>query len=343
MIEKEDQLITKDDYLILYVIGYRNQGESIILSIGDKFLGVIDCFKVRDKFETKRIIKELGIPIDFICWTHVDWDHTYGLSELKEFMNENTSIIVPEGLGSKEIRNLFYDPTHYQHKEYCSIYNIIDDTEKFISANDNTEIYNFKFKYQGDEIDFIMKSFAPMSKIVRDLNKKDIKNLVKSVGIDKKLGYNWYEESNKLNNLFSVGLEITIKLKSEDIRICLTGDLDNETIEKMDPIKVNRIFSRNTVLKIPHHGSHNAGRLIDYNYKNRIAYKYAISTSFKQGNIILPREDIIDKYKKNGKVYRTDFKDKDQYGIVIYKYPLISKIESDDYKEIETLADADEA
>ena len=59
MIEKDDMEITEDDILQLYIVGYENKGESIILSIGNKFLGVIDCFKVGDKFKTKSIIKEM--------------------------------------------------------------------------------------------------------------------------------------------------------------------------------------------------------------------------------------------------------------------------------------------
>jgi ribonuclease BN (tRNA processing enzyme) len=349
MIEKDNILITENDYLTLYVIGYENQGESIVLSVGDKFLGVIDCFKVGTLFETKRIIKEIGIPLDFICWTHVDWDHSYGLSDLKEFTNENTAIIIPEGYASTEIRNIFLDSKHYIHDEYRKIYNIIDDTEPdlFISANDNTEIFNFKFNYNGDEFDFVMKSFSPLSKIIRDLNKENIKDTILSVNnnnyTENEIGSIWYDGHNTINNLFSIGLEIVLKLKSEDIRICLTGDLDNDVIEKMKDKKINRIFRRNTILKIPHHGSSNASELIDFKYNTDIAYKYAITTSFKKVESPLPKKEILDKYLKFGKVYRTDKESNDKFGIVKYTYPLIHSINLSLPQEIELIGDAGEA
>ncbi|MPQ42513.1 hypothetical protein [Clostridium tarantellae] len=328
MIEKDNVEITENDFITLYVIGYESQGESIIFSVGDKFLGVIDCFKVGDRFETKRIIKELDIPIDFICWTHVDWDHTYGLYELKEFFYEDTAIIVPEGLGSKELRDLFNDPSSYQHDEYRNIYNMIDDVENFISANEHTQIYNFKFTNKNNEYDFIMNTFAPISKVVKGLNKDFIRNLVKCTDSDefgeKVIDENWYNGSNKKNNLFSVGLEIVIKLNSEDIRICLTGDLDNDTILKMKPAKLNRIFSRNTILKIPHHGSKNADKLISNEYDDGLKFEYAITTNYKKGN--LPREKILNLYKKKGRVFRTNKIEKEGYGVVMYRYPIIKSV-----------------
>lgn len=344
MLERDNILITKDDYLNLYIIGYENQGESIILSIGDKFIGIVDCFKVGNLFETKRILKEYDIPLDFICWTHVDWDHTYGLSELSEFINQNTAIIIPEGYTSTEIRDLFLESNNYKHMEYKKIYNILDDinSDNYVSANNNTEIFNFKFNYEEEEFDFIMKSFAPLSKVVKDLGRKNLKDTVLDLDCNQKFGTEWYEGYNKFNNLFSVGLEIILKLKLEDIRICLTGDLDNETIENMNQKAINRIFGRNTILKIPHHGSSNASKLIDFNYDNEIAYDYAISTSFKGAN--LPKESILKKYKKHGKVYRTDKESGSKYGIIKYTYPIVKLLNNADLpKELELFGDAGEA
>ena len=343
MVEKDNVLITEDDYLSLYVIGYEKQGESIILSVGDKFIGVIDCFKVGNLFETKRILDEKGIPLDFICWTHVDWDHTYGLSQLSEFINENTVFITPEGYTSTEIRNMFLESDNYKHNEFRKIYEILDDIRpnNFISANSNTEIYNFKFCNQDNEFDLIMKAFAPLSKFAKDLGKKNLKDTVSKLDYNKSFGTEWYDGYSSFNNLFSVGLEITLKLKIEDIRICLTGDLDNEMIREMNPKAIERIFSRNTILKIPHHGSSNASGLIDFKYKNEMKFNYAVTTSFKIPDVPLPKQDILKKYSKHGNVFRTDCNENVKYGIVKYTYPIINPIkEMKETKEIELLGDA---
>ncbi|WP_291628078.1 hypothetical protein [Clostridium sp.] len=341
MVEKDDIWITKDDYLNVYIIGYENQGESIIISIGDKFIGVIDCYKVNNLFETKRILKEYGVPLDFVCWTHVDWDHTYGLSELREFINNSTAFIIPEGYTATEVRSMFLDSNNYKHKEYKKIYDTLDDIspDNFISANNNTEIYNFKFKYEEAEYDFLMKSFAPLSKIVRSLGSKNLKDTILGLKSKDDFGREWYEGYNRFNNLFSVGLEITLKLKFEDIRVCLTGDLDNETIDNMNPKAINRIFTRNTILKIPHHGSNNANKLIDFNYDKSIAFDYAVSTSFKSAG--LPNSSILEKYNRYGNVYRTDKENCNKYGIVKYTYPIVNFQNKKDLpKELELFGDA---
>lgn len=343
MVEKDNILIDKDDYLNIYVIGYENQGESIIVSIGNKFIGVIDCFKVGNLFETKRILKEYGIPLDFICWTHVDWDHTYGLSELSEFISQNTAMIIPKGYTSTEVRNMFLESNNYKHIEYKKIYTILDDInpDTYVSADNNTEIFNFKFNYEDDEFDFLMKSFSPLSKVIRDIGQNNLKDTVLHLNSKENFGEEWYEGFNRFNNLFSVGLEITLKLKLEDIRICLTGDLDNETIEKMNPKAINRIFSRNTILKIPHHGSNNASKLIEFNYDNTIAFDYAVTTSFKGAG--LPKDSILEKYNKHGRVYRTDKGNSSKYGIVKYTYPIVNSINKNNlHKELELFGDAGE-
>ena len=348
MIQQENIMVTKDDYLTLQVVGYKEQGESIILSIGDKFLGVIDCFKVGEKFETKRIIKEMGIPIDFICWTHADWDHTYGLSDLKEFCTQNTAFIVSDGLQAKDIRDLFFDEQSYQHKEYKKIYSMIDDVKpkKFANADEHSTLYRFLLKYENEEIDFIMNSFAPFGGMVRRLNRTFISKLVEDINLDKngkrELGYSWYEDGNSKNNIFSIGLEIVLKLKKQNIRICLTGDLDNDTINEMEESTIERIFSRNTILKIPHHGSKNSDGIIEFPYKNKIKFNYAICTSYNKCN--LPHDEMLSKYKQGGFVFKTNCKDADGYGIVKYCIPIVSDVVlPDGYEEINCFGDAGQA
>lgn len=345
MIVQEDIIITDKDYLNIHVVGYENQGESIIISIGNKFLGVIDCFKVSNRFETKRIIEEIGIPLDFICWTHVDWDHTYGLSDLSNFCNENTAVIIPAGLEGKEIRNLFFDNKSYQHMEYRKIYDLIDNIQpkRFVGANEHSEIYNFAFKRGEEKIDFIMKSFAPYGWMMRERNQKFIKSLVEDITIDenkqKEIGYTWYDGANKENNIFSIGLEVVLKLKNEEIRLCFTGDLDNDTIEEIHAKKRENLFGRNTFFKIPHHGSENADKVLELPSKNKIKYKYAVCTTFKNGG--LPKERIIELYKKQGSVYKTNQNNENGYGIVTYSKPLIENMSMQ--QEIFCVGDARES
>ena len=74
MIEKDDIVISKGDHLHLHIIGYPNQGESIVINIGNKFVGVIDCFKNSDCFKTKEIVESYGGKIDlYDCFLVLKW------------------------------------------------------------------------------------------------------------------------------------------------------------------------------------------------------------------------------------------------------------------------------
>lgn len=339
MVEKESIEIGENDYLNLYVIGYRNQGESIILSIGNKFVGVIDCFKVNNIFKTKYILDEIKAPLDFICWTHCDWDHTYGISELTKYIDDDTVFLIPEGMQSKDIRNLFEDKKDYKFQEYSKIYDIIDNMDNLITVNEHSSIYSFKIKHHSEEFQFSMNCFAPLGRKIRKIEQD---NLINTTWTDKEsFAKKWFEGCNKLNNLFSVGLQISIKANNENIRICLTGDLDNEMICEMRDGTINSIFGTNTIIKIPHHGSENASELVKYKYSNTLKFNYAISTSFKVNNkSLLPKDDILNEYTKYGQVCYTNKDDKSNYGIVKYVYPLVRKLDVKYPDEIQFEGDA---
>lgn len=333
MIDRDSIIIDPTDCLEVYIIGYEWQGESVIISIGDKFLGIIDCFKTGNLFETKRIIEEKNIPIDFLCWTHVDWDHTYGLSELKKYINSETIVSIPGGYQSAIVRDLFNDPLCYQHKEYRDITRMIDDVENLIITNEHTSILNMNFIYNDQKIRFSINAFSPIGKKIRNIDLKQLKESHEKN--QSNVGKEWYDGTKSLNNIFSVGLNFTLELKNETIKICLTGDLDNETIYEMDERKRNSIFLNNTLLKIPHHGSDGSNALLNKSIINEINWKYAVSTSFHNK---LPRKEVLDKYSELGDVYRTELKHDKEYGVFVYRKNLIDILNED--SEIELIGDA---
>jgi beta-lactamase superfamily II metal-dependent hydrolase len=169
--------ITEKDEMKLKIIGYKRQGESILLTIGNKvngfnkFAGVIDCFKTTSNFITKKLLDDYGInKLDFICWTHPDWDHTYGLSSLLKYINNNTVFILPEGVTACEIRDII-DEEKKERNRYVTEYNKIFDiiykkikVDKLISANHCTNLYSFRMVCLDKEYKFSMSSFAPFSK-----------------------------------------------------------------------------------------------------------------------------------------------------------------------------------
>ena len=280
MIEKEDIYINKTDNIEIYVIGYKKRGESIIITIGNKFMGVIDCYKKRDLFLTKKIILDKKMKIDFLCWTHSDWDHTFGLSELSEFFDDNTHIIVPSGFQAKEFRKFLNADKNrgYQYEEYSKILNMFDkmDYENYHAANQDSYYYSFSLREIGSmgdsgKYDVRIYAFSPISKKIKEYNCNHIQSVYDR---DK----HWYSNMNTDNNLFSVGLVIEIGNKSKVNKICLTGDLNNETLKTMSKTTREKLFLRNTFFKIPHHGSENSNEILKFEDK-KMKFNYSACTS----------------------------------------------------------------
>lgn len=327
MIERDDIYIDQADHLHLHVIGYKNEGESIVFHIGNKFLGVIDCYKDNDCFKTKEIIEQYGGRVDFVCWTHSDWDHTKGLSELEPYFYDETAVIVPQGIQAKEWREIVLEKNKncaYQKEEYEKIYAMLERTKEYLylSVNESTQLYRFNLKHKSEIMEFSMNSFAPMGKIIHDLQGKYIAGAMGSNQQREEL----FKKLNQDNNLFSVCLQINLGLGSESLCILLTGDLDNRVIQKMNPKSIEKIFSRANVIKIPHHGSSTSDEIVTYNYPKGIKFDYAITTSYKNK---LPEDKILRQYNNLGTVINVNQqKEKDAFGIAEYEIPLLNHHEN---------------
>lgn len=323
-IDYDDILVTENDNLKIYVIGYNYQGESIVITIGeDKFVGVIDCYRTKDEFITKRILEDLKINrLDFVCWTHTDWDHTKGLSQLKKYVKKDTVIILPEGMSAREIDDLINENTIKKSykKEFNQIFEMTrkvqDDYQLKVNQTSTIFDFNLYFPLGSKKYRFIIDCFAPISGVVNEYMGKTIKEFYENIDMKnglKELNKNWTVDPNRKNNLYSIGLSIVINSENERISICLCGDLDNITINKMSESKRNKIFNKNTILKIPHHGSENADDLFNLNCIKE--FKYGVTTSFRNK---LPNSEMLVKYKqKCSKLSRTDLK-KGKYGVVTY-------------------------
>ena len=325
-IQHDDILVTEDESLKIYVVGYSNQGESIVIVIGDnKFIGVIDCYRTKNEFITKKILEDLKVEqLDFICWTHADWDHTRGLSQLRKYVKNNTAIILPEGMGSREIHNLIYkdDIKDSYKKEFNQIFNMINkvDEDYRLAVNQSSSIFDFNLKFSGShkKYRFMIEAFAPISGITNICTSETIEQLYNSVIENpKRPDKKWYVEPNRKNNLYSVGLQVILDSNDERVTICLCGDLDDITISKMNATKRNKIFNENTIFKIPHHGSENANALFELKCIDKC--EYAVTTSFKRK---LPTDIMLKKYKKKcTNLSRTNLR-KGTYGLVTYSIAL---------------------
>ena len=105
--------------LELNVIGYHDQGESVVFFIKTDGMvaqtGLVDCYKTEEQNAVKMVLEKERIKkVDFVCQTHPHDDHTRGLDEIwKEYCTKETCFCCSDiieadlELYSKEAKMLF--------------------------------------------------------------------------------------------------------------------------------------------------------------------------------------------------------------------------------------------
>ncbi|MCH6265323.1 hypothetical protein [Neobacillus citreus] len=308
-----DGYLQKNNTLTLYIIGYKNQGESIVINIADQFIGVLDSYKTPNHFVTKDILDGFGRKkVNFLCWTHTDADHTLGMSDLlKNHVDRKTLFFLPEGFQAKEIQAMY---SKYVSSEYQEISKIADKNiavSNYISVNQSvSETYSILFSSSSEKLYIDLEYYTPLSRVVKNLSQKAFDNYFKR---------NKYV-SNK-PNYFSTVLKITVRHPDIiPITICLTSDLDNYIIKRMDEEQAQECFDGNLIIKIPHHGSKHSRNILEYIN----SFGFAATTSYSSSN--LPQKEILDSYKLiNPNVSFTGKDNTQEYGIIKYEIKLTDK------------------
>ena len=286
----------KDLCIETYIIGYKNEGESILFFVradgGISFSGLVDCYKLDDVDKVKDILQENEIEkLDFICWTHPDLEHSKGLVDIiKNYVSQKTNIWIPEGVDaqeitcSKDVKELFI-----QLKK-CMI--DMDAEYNVYSASDRKDMMGYNsicFQKGVDIFPLEIISYAPNSKIIRKQNYTD-----KFIKNDRSVFF-----------VLALG----------SARIFLTGDVEDSTIEKIP----SNFFEKHIhIMKIPHHGSDSSDKMLDLGWQ---VCDVACSTVYRKGHSDLPLANIMKRYSEvsqyllcTGKADRT--KETEKYGIV---------------------------
>lgn len=285
----------------IYVIGYKNQGESIIFELIDSsngdilYLGCVDSYEYNgNNLSLNHIQAHGGRKLDFLCWTHPDNDHSKGFLNLIEAACcEDTLICIPATLDEKlnkklvlsdanrKIFDVLEDHNHRKpgrlHPISVSKVDLIDE----VSIRDEC----------GNNIPFKIWAIAPNGGVIRDwkLNSRDT-----------------------VKNILSVGL--TIELGK--YKFILGGDMPDESIEY-----VYKPYIRDPLwIKIPHHGSDTSLSMADaitYDSRNL----YASTTVYTTHN--LPLDHVLDRYMNQGcnRIDSTGSGD-DNFGKIEYEFDL---------------------
>ena len=306
--------------LELNVIGYHDQGESIVFFIKTDgiaaYTGLMDCYKTEDQNAVKMVLeKEQVEKIDFVCWTHPHDDHTQGLGEIwKQYCTKDTCFCCTDiiqadlDLYSEEAKLLFQNirgiHTSSKRKKMRIMY-LKDSTqaERLLCVG-NTKKYEFR-----------IQSFAPNSAI---------------------LGERFIGSRDQQGNAYSVGLFLFLGQYS----IMLAGDVENQTIRRIADGDIEYPVD---YIKIPHHGSKSASFLPDkMRGLNLLAPDIAATTLFRIHS--LPEEQVLAKYDNwgCGEIYLTGNMEKGKdtvgYGIVKTTFDILEQNEYD--IETELIGDA---
>lgn len=279
------------------IIGYKNQGECILIFIRVddviSFSALIDCYMIASVDKISDILREYHVSkLNFLCWTHPDLDHSKGLNKIIEkYVNEKTQIWIPEGVEAHEVECSREVQKLFEKLKQCIVNN--DSDYSVYSASDVKDLLCYEtycFTRNGlERYPLSIIGYAPNSKIIR--------------------------KQTYLDNFIKNDRSIFCVLILGQVRIFLTGDIENSTIELL-PIDI--IENNAHIMKIPHHGSDTSTEMIEVCSGG---CDVACSTVYRMGSSRLPLDEVMEQYSLTSEfLYCTGSKDKEkeqyEYGMV---------------------------
>lgn len=292
-------------YINVYIIGYSNQGESIILLIKELdiviYSIVIDSYVYKEIHETIEILKQNRVNnIDIFCWSHPDEDHTLGINDIiNSFCKKNTIFLLPQGVNGKD-----YDPINYS-KESIEAIKTINSTNSYQNyshytvqahpeASSRIKKVTFKDSFNRTAV-LDIQAIAPISAVINRITQNEPEKIVQ--------------------NLYSIALLILIG----DKKFLFSGDIENQSIRQILDEDLLDIF----LLKTPHHTSKSSSVLYDKIKYLKQEIPYSCTTVFCKHN--LPDLELIYNYKNCFTRFHSTGTNEDSdinFGVIEYTYSL---------------------
>lgn len=271
----------------IHILGYYPIGESMLAIIIDKSTQTVYRSILIDSFEqgdTNLIIPILdrynlkNRKLDFIFWTHPDYDHSVGFGRIvQDYLSKDTTIILPDGFFSElfRIRNI-----------------------KSISSWIAVKMNSFRSKMHNVEyVNVSNRRAAPMiygNTIFSDGFREDINFMIEI--LTPFAGHVFSKiEANKRHKGNDISLSLMLRFGNQNFYF--GGDSENEAINMIQRQK----FENVVFIKIPHHSSTTSSDLpkILTLLKNegKIAETTSVSTSFRKGKSKLPDLSVLEEYQ----------------------------------------------
>lgn len=293
-------------YIRFELIGYKNSGESVILSLITEseetlWCGIIDCFSYKGRNRTKSILNSYGYgcenkKINFLCISHPDTDHIYKMSEIiNDYTDDNTMFLMPD----------FFNSNIVQTKEIKKIQEILNKRFDYTNRRDSLK-NNIFFNRRLSETQLKWKFITGI--IEHNLQIESI------TPYDSIMYTSQQTEYTQFKNDFSISLKISL----DEHIYWLMGDCSDYVLASIDE---EEFYGKANYLKIPHHGARN-NTLQDL-IKNEMIEELDVSTCTFRKNTTL--EEVLDFYKNYSTILSvtgsTNSEDnKLPYGIVKHTY-----------------------
>lgn len=305
--ERKDVGSLKSFRVYCYIVGYRRQGESIVVLFVDTstdphtvlYSIVIDCYIYEHINLTRRILEKHGVDsMSLLCWTHPDLDHSVGLAELVENKTSNdTIVLLPEYFHNKGT-----DVVTLKNKDA----KVVVDNIFMKNGNAGIKISHIAVPPGGSVLvkELLIKS--------SDESERELPVKIECLTPQSTKITDYYKYGKKyaLRNDISISLLIDI----DEYCFFFSGDITNEMIEE-DIADADLKSCR--FIKVPHHGSPSSIEML-----NHLGEDVDVA-AFTRKTIKLPDNDIYNAYKDNVQVVSvtgTINHESSKYGIVLYEY-----------------------
>jgi beta-lactamase superfamily II metal-dependent hydrolase len=293
----------------VYVIGYSERGESILILFMDKGDGnrvlyslAIDSFKYKGIHKTTELMDQHGIKdkkLDMLVWSHPDYDHTYGIQEiLNGYCNENTRVVLPYDLNGEAWNNVKYNR---EDKEIVN--KVLALTKrKFLShhtAAVSDKLYQPMMEFELDDglgmLPVYIHALSPHSSRI-----------------------NYMLEKHKTMEKNDLSIALMIEIGTGN-RFLFMADTENDDIDMLYP----KALQQPLFVKISHHGSSTSDRLSGSLVQGAEKLPLACTTIYKSQG--LPEQGVLTAYRSMFKQVdctgRSESVSKN-FGVVEYSFDL---------------------
>ena len=209
---------------------------------------------------------------------------------MEKYASDVTCIWIPEGVDTQEITCSREVKELFEYLKECTLK--FDEKYNVYSVSDKKDVmYYNSICFQKGTISFPLEitSYAPNSKIIRKQNymQKFIKN------------------DRSIFCVIALG----------DVRIFLTGDIEDDTISK---IPYGFLGEHVHIMKIPHHGSKSSVKMLDLEWQE---CDVACATVYRKGCSNLPEDSVMKKYSESSQYLlctgnMDKSKETEKYGVI---------------------------